>query len=204
MGMKHQAHGFTAVELLVVMAITAILLATAVPSIREHLQNQNMRAAVVALQASLLLARNQAVHGRQATVVCPASPAEGCGSGEQWSQGWWAFADPNGDRTRQADEPLVQQSGPLEGVQVRSSSARTPATLQTQRHGAGQQRHAAVLRQPRAAGGPATENLQQRPGNAPGSGWRSRCRLRIRRAIEQNLPLTHLPKLRRIPRLIPR
>ena len=128
--MYPQARGFSAIELLVVLAITGLLIAMAVPSMREHLQNQQMRAALVALQASLLLARNRAVHSRQAAVVCPGNPELGCGTGEQWSQGWWAFADPNGDRAWQAGEPLLQQAGPAEGVRISSSSARTRLRFQ--------------------------------------------------------------------------
>ena len=120
-----RADAFTVLELLVTLAVAAILLLTAVPSFQQFTQRQQMKAAVNGLHNALLLARNEAVHRNIPVVACPGDGTGGCTGGRDWSGGWIVFRDPNDDRQRQAGETLLllgQGSGsPL----VNSSAGRT-------------------------------------------------------------------------------
>jgi Tfp pilus assembly protein FimT len=74
----HRAAAFTVLELLVTLAVAAILLLTAVPSFQQYTQRQNMKAAVNSLHNGLLLARNEAVHRNVPVVACPGDDTDGC------------------------------------------------------------------------------------------------------------------------------
>lgn len=117
--------GFNALELIVTMAIVAILLAAAVPSFKQHGWNLRMKTAMDMLQTDINLARSYAVsHGVQ-TVVCPAGAITGCAGISDWQDGWIVFTDITGDQQRQDSEPLLKQAGATEFLAIQSSRSRT-------------------------------------------------------------------------------
>jgi type IV fimbrial biogenesis protein FimT len=87
-----QARGFTLVELLVVVAIVAILAGLAAPSFKAMMASNRASAAASALQVSLSTARSEAVkRGADARVTVAANGTAGV-----WSNGWTVFADATG------------------------------------------------------------------------------------------------------------
>jgi len=116
--------GFTALELLVGMAIVAILLATAVPTLKNYSWNLRMRTAMDVLQTDLNLARRRAISLNVQTVACPAAGGSTCSGDSNWGNGWIVFTDLNADHRRQAGEPLLRQSGEVEFINIRSSRSR--------------------------------------------------------------------------------
>jgi type IV fimbrial biogenesis protein FimT len=89
------AKGFTLLELLMTVAILAILLAIAVPSFREFMLNSRRTTIVNELVASLSLARSEAQRNGQIVVVCPT--ADGASCGDNWALGWLVFMDLDDD-----------------------------------------------------------------------------------------------------------
>ena len=119
----HQ-HGITAFELLITMAIAAILLATATPAFKNYSWNLRMRTAMDSLQTDLNLARSRAITHNIQTIICPATGPEDCSGASNWQHGWIVFTDLNGDRHRQEGEPLLKQAGEVEFLAINSSRSR--------------------------------------------------------------------------------
>ena len=101
--------GFSLTELCIVLAVSAIVLALAVPDLRDLVRTQQLKAATGDLFAAIDLARAQALaRGRQVKVV-PRDPA-----GADWRLGWQV----RGDRDRDGDgrpgaEEVIAEHGPL-------------------------------------------------------------------------------------------
>jgi type IV fimbrial biogenesis protein FimT len=112
--------GFTMVELMVVIAIAAILATLAAPSFTQLIENNALSSDVNTLLADMRLARNEAVRRGTTIVMCrsanpeavaPANPV--CANGSDWRSGWIVFEDLNGNNGHTSNEPLLRQQGPL-------------------------------------------------------------------------------------------
>jgi type IV fimbrial biogenesis protein FimT len=75
--------GFTLVELLVVIAVAAILATLAVPSLRATMQNNQLDTASNLFIAALATARSEAVRAPE-TQICVFNPL----NGSSWASGW--------------------------------------------------------------------------------------------------------------------
>lgn len=122
---KGQHQGFTALELIITMAIIAILLTMGVPAFQNYGWNLRMKTAMDMLQTDLKLARGHAISHNSKAVICPADDENGCSGKPAWQNGWMVFTDINGDRNKQASEPLLKYSGALARLNINSSSSRT-------------------------------------------------------------------------------
>lgn len=114
--------GLTLIELMVAIAIVAILATLAAPSFRDFLIRNRSAALANELTGTILRARNEAVNRNTCVVVCrttnPASVAPSCTAGSaDWRPGWMVFVDPTCEGT--ANEPatadlLVMSTGPFD------------------------------------------------------------------------------------------
>ncbi|WP_293367570.1 GspH/FimT family pseudopilin [Nevskia sp.] len=75
-----RSRGFTLIELMATIAVAAILIAIGVPSYQQFVAGQRVRAAVSALNYTLLFARSEAIKRNADVVVAPA--------GNCWQGGW--------------------------------------------------------------------------------------------------------------------
>ena len=112
--------GFTLIELMIAVFLSAIVLTFAVPSFRSIVQDNRLVTQINNLTTDLSLARSEAVkRGRRVTVCSGAVAAngDGCASPADWAGGWSAFVDVDGDGTLDtADGDLALRSHvPLEG-----------------------------------------------------------------------------------------
>lgn len=111
--------GFTLLEALVVLALLAVLLSLAAPSLQGLRQKHQMQSQAEQLQASLLLARSEALRRQQRVTLCvrESSAAAGpdCGSAGTWAQGWVMFVDGNDNGRREAAETVLQLHDALPG-----------------------------------------------------------------------------------------
>ncbi|NHF67384.1 GspH/FimT family pseudopilin [Xanthomonas hortorum] len=88
------AKGYTAVELLIVMAIVGIVAAVGLPSFRTLIEWQRAQTRVHLLTAHLAMARSLAVTHRIPVSVCPSGDGDSCRPDGDWSRGWILFRDP--------------------------------------------------------------------------------------------------------------
>ena len=109
--MKHQ--GFTLLELLITVAILAIILAIAVPSFSSQIQSSRTETARLELQAAIETARTIAVTHNKRSVLQVTD--------EYWHQGWVLFVDLDQDGVQDEDEPSIQEMAPLKGVKISSN-----------------------------------------------------------------------------------
>lgn len=77
------ARGFTAVELMVTVAVIAIVAALATPSFNSMIQSSRLTAGANDLVAALQLARMEAIRSNGRVDVCPSTNGTACG-GTDW------------------------------------------------------------------------------------------------------------------------
>lgn len=124
-----RSRGFTLVEMLMTVAILAVLVTLAMPSWGKLTGKTQRSSAQAALSTSLNLARVAAASRRGPVVVCPSDDLLACTRTTQWHHGWIVFADPDRDGVRSAGEDLlsVQQALPA-GTAVVSTTGRMRVT----------------------------------------------------------------------------
>jgi prepilin-type N-terminal cleavage/methylation domain-containing protein len=97
--------GFTLIELIIAVAILAILVALATPSFTEISLRNRSTNTVNALIGDLALARSEAVKRARTGYVT----ANG-----NWNDGWQVWVDENGDGVRGGpDEPVLKEQGAI-------------------------------------------------------------------------------------------
>ena len=112
--MKRQT-GFTLTELMVVLAIVAILLTIGVPSYRSVTNSYRMSAEVNGLLGDLQYARSEAIREGQTVTTCVSTNTTACTGGTGWAGGWIVFSDPNGNGTVDAGETVLRVQSPFTG-----------------------------------------------------------------------------------------
>lgn len=128
--MARRMSGFTLLELVASVSIVGILAGIAVPAVRDAAEASRSGAATGVLLASWMASVSHAANAGAEVVLCPGD-ASGCRASVDWSRGWIAFADLDGDRNRSADETLLREEPALGGrVHLRSTSGRTRVVFQ--------------------------------------------------------------------------
>jgi len=84
--------GFSLIEVMVALAVFALVATLAVPNIRNFVQNNQMSASANNLMGSLALARSEAIKRNTQVSVCASSSQTGC-TGVDWNSGWIVFVD---------------------------------------------------------------------------------------------------------------
>jgi type IV fimbrial biogenesis protein FimT len=107
MDKRSASAGFTLIELMVVVAIAALLQSLAAPAFRGMVNSMRLTAAVNSLFTSLLLARSEAIKRNGRAVVCKTVTGEACVTTGGWQQGWIVFHDVNNNARRDAGEVIV-------------------------------------------------------------------------------------------------
>jgi len=113
--------GVTLVELMVTIAVAAILLAVAVPGFLQIVQSNRLTSATNEFMAAINFARSEAIKRGQSVWLCKTADGAACTlSGNEWETGWMAFLDTNKDgKWSPGDEILRVWPGLPEGYTLR-------------------------------------------------------------------------------------
>jgi len=110
--------GFTLVEMMITVAIAAILLTVAVPSFQTLIENNRLATNVNSFIAMLQYAKTEAVKRNATVSLCAGNPNNGCACGPgagcdaNWKNGYMIFTDPNVNCTvDQGDQTLQFREG---------------------------------------------------------------------------------------------
>lgn len=121
--------GFTLVELMITLAIAAILLTMAVPSFNSFVQSNRATTQTNDLITSLQLARGEAIKSNSRVTLCPSSDQSTC-SGTDLVNGWIVFLDTDANGARANTETLLRVHEGLVGMTVGVSGITTNGYLQ--------------------------------------------------------------------------
>jgi type IV fimbrial biogenesis protein FimT len=124
--MRQEARGFTLIELMVTLAVMAVLLGIGVPSFQRLQQSTRTSTAFHLLTTTLALARLSAVKSNAPVSVCPSRDGRHCRGDTVWDDGWIVFADPSRAKQPASAEAILQRFdrvGP--GIALRSTAGRT-------------------------------------------------------------------------------
>lgn len=103
--------GLTLIELMIGVAIVAILLTVGAPAIQTVLEQNKVIAAVNEISNATRIARFTAVDQEETTILCPSANYKTCSS--DWKQPKIVFADSNENGSRDDDEPLLIATDPI-------------------------------------------------------------------------------------------
>ena len=121
--------GFTVIEALLAMLIAALLLGTAIPAWSAASEAARAAEARSLLQSTLDVAMRHATVTGSEVVVCPGD-GDGCRDTYDWSGGWLAWADLDGNRRVDPSETLLREEPALAGeVHLRTTPGRRRLVL---------------------------------------------------------------------------
>ncbi len=102
------SYGFTMVEVMVVLSITAIIVAFATPSFMNIVANNRVVAASNELVTALNLAKSAAVRSGDKTILCKSPVANQCDDTAAWNDGLLLFLDSDNNGNVNNDEKIIK------------------------------------------------------------------------------------------------
>lgn len=133
---RRPAEGFTVIELMVVIAIVAIVMVFAIPSYKGVTTQSRMAGEINDLASDIALARSAAIKQGLTVTICPsanpsATPsttAPACNASTAWNTGWIVFIDTANNQTfTTSGDTLLRVHGPFTGSDTLVLSATTGA-----------------------------------------------------------------------------
>lgn len=119
--------GFTVLELMMTVAVAAILATVAVPSFSSFISNNRLTAQANTFHSNILYARSEAVKRNVQVSMCGSSNSSAvtpCGTASSgWTDGWLMFVDDNGNGQRESTETIIKTTTGVTGGTTFSGSS---------------------------------------------------------------------------------
>lgn len=100
-----RSRGFSLIELMVTVAIVAILVAIGLPSFQSSMRSNRVATGTNELMASFALARTEAIRSPGGAAICSTQNGVACGG--NWNNGWMVWVDGDGDGMPTGDDDRV-------------------------------------------------------------------------------------------------
>lgn len=121
-----KAAGFTAIELLTVIAIMGVLAALAAPTFAPMIERWRVKQAVEELTSTIYYARSEAIkRGGRVLIQKLPNNTNGCttaSTNQDWDCGWFVCEDTNNNNTCNATEPVLQRYDAPTNLQITRTS----------------------------------------------------------------------------------
>ena len=110
------ALGFTLIEMLITIAIAAILMGIAIPSFRYITNANRIASELNGLLGDLQLARSEAIKEGRTITVCQSNNGTSCSNTTNWQGGWIVFSDPTNVGVYDAGEIYIRKQKQFSGT----------------------------------------------------------------------------------------
>jgi type IV fimbrial biogenesis protein FimT len=127
--------GYTIFELVMVMAIVAILAAIAIPSFKYVTSSNRIASEVNELLGDMQFARSEAIKEGKSVTICTSANGTSCANTPNWQLGWIVFLDLNADQTVQAGEAVIKVQAAFTGTDTFVATPNTFGALTFNRLG---------------------------------------------------------------------
>lgn len=148
---RHFSRGFTAIELMVTVAILAVLAGLAAPSFNPIIERWRVRQVSEELQSTLYFARSEAIKRGGNVTILRSDDGGGCTAvgtdTSLWSCGWIVFADLDNDGEQDSGEDTLQTAPAPNKVNVQftnTSDAKLTDPIKVDRWGRFSSTNAAI------------------------------------------------------------
>ncbi len=98
-----KSSGFSLIEIMITLAVAAILATMAVPSVTESINNSKVKALSMELTVALHLVQSEAIKRGVQVSIRPQQT-----NLNEWQTGWDIFSDPNANGIQDTNEELIQ------------------------------------------------------------------------------------------------
>jgi len=121
-------NGFSLVELMIALAVAAILLVAAGPSFRDAIRRNKVSSASNALLADIAYARSEAINRGNVVSICPSSDQATCTStGQAYENGWLIYTYQPGKGVANTAYSTTATDG---AIILRASNTRDSVSIQ--------------------------------------------------------------------------
>jgi len=118
--MRHRIRAFTLYELLMTLALVAVIVGLGLPSLSGLAARSRQHVEINALFHAFHRARKESIMRHRVVSICPSLDGLSCEPGRDWSTGWLMFENTDKDSPprRDPDEPLLQSHRVDEHIQI--------------------------------------------------------------------------------------